>query len=95
MKITKEQVEHVASLAKLSLSEEEIERLRTQMGGMIAFADEINTLNVASVRPTTHAIAQKNVFREDGCAPSYDRAVMLENAPMQDGECVVVPRVVE
>ena len=43
MKITKEQVGHVASLAKLSLSEEEIERLRTQMGGMIAFADEINT----------------------------------------------------
>ena len=95
MKIAKEQVEHVAALAKLSLSDEEIERLRDQMGGMIAFADQINALDVGSVRPTTHAIAQKNVFRADAAAPSYDRAVMLENAPMHDEECVVVPRVVE
>ena len=64
MKITKEQVEHVASLAKLSLSEEEIERLRTQMGGMIAFADQLNELDVESVSPTTHAVPMQNVFRQ-------------------------------
>ena len=65
MNITREQVEHVAKLARLSLTEEEISRLQSEMGGMIAFADQLNELDVESVSPTTHAVPMQNVFRQD------------------------------
>lgn len=95
MKITREQVLHVASLARLSLSEEQTERLEHEMSGMIAFADKLKGLNVEGVPPTTHAVPIQNVFREDGTKPSYDRSVLLSSAPRHDDTSVLVPRVVD
>jgi len=95
MKITREQVLHVAALARLSLSEEETERLQGEMSGMIDFADSLKELDVSGVPPTTHAVSVQNVFREDGVLPSFDRAELLRCAPRHDESCVLVPRVVE
>lgn len=95
MNITREQVLHVAALARLSLSEEETGRLQNEMSGMIAFADKLKELNVEGVPPTTHAVPIQNVFREDGTKPSYDRSVLLNCAPRHDESCVLVPRVVD
>jgi len=95
MKITKEQVLHVASLARLSLSDEEVERLQGEMSGMIAFADKLLELDVSGVQPTTHAFPMQNVFREDEVKPSSDRDAIIQIAPRHDGTCVIVPRVVE
>ncbi len=95
MNITREQVEHVAKLARLSLTEEEISRLQSEMGGMIAFADQLNELDVESVSPTTHAVPMQNVFRQDVMDQRDCRDALMECAPQSDGIAIVVPRVVE
>ncbi len=95
MKITREQVLHVAELSRLSLSDEEAERLEGEMSGMIAFADKLMGLDVTGVAPTTHAVPMQNVFREDGVQPSYERSVMLDIAPRHDETSILVPRVVD
>ncbi len=95
MKITKEQVEHVAKLARLNLTEEEKEQMTKDMEAIIGFADQINSLDIADVKPTDHVIPINNVFRDDVIAPSMDREKLLSNAPNQSGGCFSVPKVVE
>ena len=95
MKITKEQVEHVANLARLNLTEEEKEQMTRDMGAIIEFADQINSLDIADVKPTDHVIPINNVFREDVTAPSMNRDKLLSNAPNTANGCFSVPKVVE
>ncbi|WHH59287.1 Asp-tRNA(Asn)/Glu-tRNA(Gln) amidotransferase subunit GatC [Petroclostridium sp. X23] len=95
MKITKEQVEHVANLARLTLTEEEKERLTVEMENIIAFADKLNELDTTGVEPTAHAIPIQNVFREDVVETSFDREKILQNAPSQEDGCFKVPKIVE
>ncbi len=95
MAITKEQVLHVAKLARLNLTDEETERLRGDMENIIGFADKLNELDTEGVVPTAHAIPMQNAFREDVVIPSYDREAILQNAPDRDEEAFVVPKVVE
>lgn len=95
MKITREQIEHVANLARLSLTEEEKEKLTREMVEIIGFADKLNELDTGGIEPTAHAIPIVNVFRKDETAPSYDRDNILANAPSQDEGCFKVPKIVE
>jgi aspartyl-tRNA(Asn)/glutamyl-tRNA(Gln) amidotransferase subunit C len=95
MKITKEEVLHVAKLARLNLTEEETERLMSDMGSIIGFADKLNELDTEGVVPTAHAIPMQNAFREDEVKPSYDREDILKNAPSSDGDGFLIPKVVE
>ena len=95
MKITTGDVKHVADLARLKLSDEEMARLTMEMEGIIAFADKLEELDTTGVEPTAHAIPMHNVFREDIVMPSYDRERLLMNAPTVDSGCVMVPQVVE
>ena len=95
MKITKEEVLHVAKLARLNLTEEETERLMSDMGSIIGFADKLNELDTEGVVPTAHAIPMQNAFREDEVKSSYDREDILKNAPSSDGDGFLIPKVVE
>ena len=95
MKITNAEVLHVASLARLKLSEEEAKRLETDMAGIIEFADKLNELDTEGVVPTAHAIPMQNAFRADEVKPSFDRREILKNAPDFDEEGFIVPKVVE
>ena len=95
MKITNDEVLHVASLARLKLSEEEAKRLETDMAGIIEFADKLNELDTKGVVPTAHAIPMQNAFRADEVKPSFDRREILKNAPDFDEEGFIVPKVVE
>lgn len=95
MKITREQVEHVAHLARLNLTEEEKEQMTVDMEAIIEFADQINSLDISDVKPTDHVIPINNVFREDVARPSTDREKLLSNAPNQENGCFSVPKVVE
>lgn len=95
MKITKEQVEHVAKLARLNLTEAEKEHLTKDMEAIIAFADQINELDIADVKPTDHVIPINNVFREDVVKASMDREQLLRNAPSKENGCFSVPKIVE
>ena len=95
MKITKEQVLHVAALARLKLKTEEEEKFITQMGDIIDFADRLNDLDVENVKPTAQSLEIQNVFREDIREESYDREKILANAPSKSDGCYTVPKIVE
>lgn len=95
MKITKEEVLHVAKLARLKLTEEETESLMSDMANIIGFADKLNELNTEGVVPTAHAIPMQNAFRPDEIKESYPREAILQNAPDTDGDGFLIPKVVE
>ena len=79
--IDREQVLHVARLARLELSEEEIERMAGELSGILEHVDRITALDLDSVEPTTHVVELANVLRPDEPDPSLPREVALEPAP--------------
>lgn len=95
MKITKEEILHVAKLAKLTLSEEETESLRSDMESIIDFANTLNELDTEGVKPTAHARYMVNALREDIIKESYSEEDILKNAPMSEDGGFAVPKVVE
>ena len=95
MKITREQVEHVAHLARLNLTEEEKESMTKDMEKILEFADEINGFAFEDVNATAYVMPIHNVFREDKVKPSMDRDILLKNAPSKEKGCYSVPKVVE
>jgi aspartyl-tRNA(Asn)/glutamyl-tRNA(Gln) amidotransferase subunit C len=93
-KITRQEVRHVAKLARLELSESEEERMTVQMNGILEYMDKLNELDTKDIVPTTHAIQLQNVFRPDSIHDSIDRKDSLANAPGTDGVNFVVPKVI-
>jgi aspartyl-tRNA(Asn)/glutamyl-tRNA(Gln) amidotransferase subunit C len=79
--IDRDQVLHVARLARLQLSEEEIERMATELSGILEHVDRISALDLDDVEPTSHVVALENVLRADEPEPSLPREVALANAP--------------
>ncbi|MBE9519543.1 MAG: Asp-tRNA(Asn)/Glu-tRNA(Gln) amidotransferase subunit GatC [Proteobacteria bacterium] len=94
MKISPEEVKHVADLARLEMTPEEVESMTQQLDGILSYVAKLNELDTEGVQPTTHAISIVNVFREDQVKPSLDREDVLANAPQQDNESFVVPKVI-
>ncbi len=84
--IDREQVLHVARLARLRLSEEEVERMVGELSGILEHVDRIGNLDLEGVEPTSHVVALENVLRADEPRPSLPRDVALAQAPEpQDG----------
>jgi aspartyl-tRNA(Asn)/glutamyl-tRNA(Gln) amidotransferase subunit C len=79
--IDREQVLHVARLARLELSEDEIERMAGELSGILEHVDRISELDLDGVEPTTHVVELANVLRDDEPEPSLPREVALEQAP--------------
>jgi aspartyl-tRNA(Asn)/glutamyl-tRNA(Gln) amidotransferase subunit C len=79
--IDRDQVLHVARLARLELSEEEIERMTTELSGILEHVDRITALDLDDVQPTSHVVALVNVLRPDEPDPSLPRDAALANAP--------------
>ncbi len=93
--ITREDVEHLARLARLQLGEDELERTREQLSGILNYIDKLNALDTASAEPTSHAVPLENVMREDVVELCFPREAMLANAPDPAGEFFRVPRILE
>jgi aspartyl-tRNA(Asn)/glutamyl-tRNA(Gln) amidotransferase subunit C len=93
MAITREDVEKVARLARLLLSEEELDRMTVQLGQILQYMDLLREVDTADVEPMAHCVEMSNVFREDRVQPSLPRSEALANAPCDDGECYLVPAV--
>ena len=84
--IDREQVLHVARLARLRLSEEEVETMVGELSGILGHVDRIGKLELEGVEPTSHVVALENVLRADEPRPSWPREVVLDQAPEpQDG----------
>ena len=91
--ITNKDIEYVAGLAKLKISESEMENLTRQMDAIVEFANKISELDTENVEPTNHILRVQNVMREDVVVPSYDRNEIIKNAPKKEAGCIIVPSV--
>ena len=100
MAITRKDVEHVARLARLSLTEEEKERYAAQLSSILDYIEKLQQLNTDNVEPMTHAIPMANVWREDLAQSSRDRGLgdpkdVVANAPESEGPFFKVKKVIE
>jgi aspartyl-tRNA(Asn)/glutamyl-tRNA(Gln) amidotransferase subunit C len=89
------EVEHVARLARLSLSPEEKERMREQLDRILGYIDKLRELDTTDVEPTSHAIPMLNVMREDDVGACLPAAEALANAPDREQDFFRVPRILE
>ncbi len=95
MKITKKEVEYVARLARLALSEAEKEKMTAQLDSILQYMDTLNKLDTKKVEPTSHVLPLNNVWREDVTTPSCPREEILANAPEQAEGFYKVKKVIE
>jgi len=93
MKLSRQEVEKVSLLARLRLSEAELETMTRQLGAIVGYVEKLSELDTEDVAPMAHAAETTNVFAEDDVAPSLPREKALQNAPKHDGECFQVPAV--
>jgi aspartyl-tRNA(Asn)/glutamyl-tRNA(Gln) amidotransferase subunit C len=89
--IDREQVLHVARLARLELSSEEVETMAGELSGILEHVERISSLDLGDVEPTSHVIALENVLRADEPTPSLARERALEPAPDPQGGAFRVP----
>ena len=95
MKITIKEVEHVARLARLELTDEEKERMRAQLDSILTYIDKLNELDTSTVEPTSHVLPMMNIFRDDEVRPSLSQEETLANAPDRQDLFFRVPRILE
>jgi aspartyl-tRNA(Asn)/glutamyl-tRNA(Gln) amidotransferase subunit C len=95
MRLSREEVEHVAELAKLGLSEGEIERFREQLSDILDHVETLNQLDTSAVQAMAHVTGLENVMRDDVVTPCLEREAVLANAPDQEDGYFKVPQVLE
>lgn len=93
--ISKEQVKHVAHLARLAVTEEEVEQLTEELGAIIRYAEQLNELDTENVEPTTHVLDIKNVMRKDESREWITQEEALKNAPDHKDGQFRVPSILE
>ena len=93
MPISRVEVEKVSLLARLALSDEELDRMTSQMGQILGYVDLLAEVDTSQVEPMAHALDVANVFREDVARPGLDRESALAAAAEHDDECYLVPAV--
>jgi aspartyl-tRNA(Asn)/glutamyl-tRNA(Gln) amidotransferase subunit C len=92
-RITREDVAHVADLARLTLSEQELDRFTDQLAAVLDHARDVEALDTAGVPPTAHPLPLRNVLRDDEVRPSLDRDEVLAAAPAVEDRRFKVPPV--
>jgi len=95
MKVTKEDLDKVAVLSRLSIPEGQAEKYMGQLDKFLAYVENLKAVDTENVKPTTYALPIQNVFREDVVKPSLDRELALSNAPLKEDGYFKVPRVLE
>jgi aspartyl-tRNA(Asn)/glutamyl-tRNA(Gln) amidotransferase subunit C len=95
MKLSREEVKHMALLVRLGLSEDEIERLREQLSNILENFEILQQVDTTGVPPTAHCIALENVLRDDQSGPSLPAEEVLSNAPNREEQYFRVRAVLE
>ena len=95
MGISKEQVEHVAKLARLEVSEDEKAMFARQLSAILTYMDQLKEVDTEGVEPTATVLPTENVFREDEVTPSLTQEQALANAPDQSEGFFRVPKILE
>ncbi len=80
--ISKEEVEHIAKLARIGLTEKETEKMQNELSAILDYAEKLKKLNTEGIEPTSHSVVMENVFREDKEKPELvEKEKLLEMAP--------------
>ena len=95
MKLSTKEVEYVARLARLEVTDKETEKFTAQLNDILGYIDKLNEIDTTGVEPMTHAIAVTNAFREDKIVESIGTEKSLANAPDGRGEFFRVPKVID
>lgn len=93
MSLSLKDVQYVASLARLGLSDDEMETMRDQLASILEHIAVLDALDTESISPTAQVIAVENIMRDDTVAPSLDQKTVTDLAPAHEGGFIVVPRV--
>ncbi len=94
MPVSVKDVQYIARLAKLRLSEQELPQMTQQLNKILEYMDQLNELDTEDVQPLAHPLQMENVFREDVRQPSLKPEEALANAPERKGNYFSVPKVV-
>ena len=95
MKLSRNQVEHIAELARLALSDEEKALYQEQLSAILAHFEQLQELDTEAISPTATVLPLRNVMRDDETAPPSPREDILANAPSAEEGCFKVPAVLE
>jgi aspartyl-tRNA(Asn)/glutamyl-tRNA(Gln) amidotransferase subunit C len=95
MKITREEVQQVAALARLKFSPEEEEVLTQQLDGILQYMEKLNRLDTSNVEPLAHVVDIVNAFREDRVVRQQTAETLLVNAPAREKNFFKVPKIIE
>jgi aspartyl-tRNA(Asn)/glutamyl-tRNA(Gln) amidotransferase subunit C len=95
MKLTREEVQRIAVLARLRLTPGEETELTEQLDGILAYMEKLNELDTSKVEPFSHAVDAVNVLREDKVTNIPDADAVLANAPDRDNTFFKVPKIIE
>ncbi len=95
MSLSQTDVEKIAHLARLDLTEAEIAQFQEQLSAILDYAEKLNELDLEGVPPTAHAISRQNVFRKDKAEPALPLEAVLHNAPKQANNQFVVQAVLD
>jgi aspartyl-tRNA(Asn)/glutamyl-tRNA(Gln) amidotransferase subunit C len=95
MKISEEDVSHIAELSRLKLTEEEKKKFQHQLNNILVYVDQLNEIDTGSVEPTSHILRVENVFRDDIIESSISVDEALANAPGRSGNFYKVPQIID
>ena len=95
MKLSREEVEHIAELAKVGLTEEEKTLFQEQLSAILEYAEMLQQVDTAAIPPTATVLPLRNVMRPDETRPSLPREDVLVNAPQSEGGCFRVKAILE
>jgi aspartyl-tRNA(Asn)/glutamyl-tRNA(Gln) amidotransferase subunit C len=95
MEFSKKEVEHIAFLARLSLSEEEKELFGSQLSSILRYMEKLNELDTRGIEPTSHVLSLSDVMRDDIPRPSLPKEEALMNAPDHTDKFYRVPKILE
>ncbi len=94
MKITKEEIHHVADLARLELDEKNVMTYATQVAEILNYVNILNQVDTSGIQPTSHAISLTNAFRNDERAASLPTKKAIANAPEKQSGAFIVPKII-
>lgn len=95
MELSRDDVRKVADLARLKVSDEELDALANDLRAIIGYVQVLNEVDTTDIAPMVHAVELSNVLRPDELVPSLPRNEALSNAPKTDGEFFLVPPIIE
>lgn len=94
MSLSADEVRHVAMLARLAVTDEEVEALAPELNAILGYAEQVGEVAADDVAPTVHPIPLVNVMRDDEPGEVLDREILLAGAPEAEDDRIVVPRIV-